>query len=455
MSSDPSIPEREALERAAAAGTLEGAAAREALGAVAERVLDGVIVVSGDARVVTMNRRARLQLGLDADTEPTSIGEIDRQYAAVAGLTGDKPSLSALWQACIEADDTKVAKVLFSDRADAMPIRVVATPLPGAEASKPGVILILQSAVIDIRDELSSSPANLRDEGDADAVVDLRSTAPTRGPQSGPDDASDDGDQSVELGEPEMMLHALWDRARARVTAIDVWTTIPSLSADRWPWAVATPIAQPGIPWCQVDRLVLEHSIELAATIRARTRPRSSIRVGIRLSASSLMQPDLVEVITRSLKVRRLGPESVYFQLCEHQIPADLQLGAWLLARLHAVGIPIVLDEFGTTDESLERLVHLHISEAHVACPADGTAPDSLSDAIGRINELGFAPAVRGISTPSQLGDALRLGAVRVEGPFLAAPLDTDTAIERLVDQAEHPGLVAARRGIFLADLPG
>lgn len=451
MSQDRSFTIRETLDDDARSRTLEGASAREALGAVAERVLDGVIVVSGDAKIVTINRQARLQLGLDADTELTSIGEID---ARCTRSTGGAQSLAALWQSCIEADQTRFAKVKVADRTD-MPIRVAATPLPGAEGAKPSVILILQSVAMDIFDDHSSLAAHGRDGTDDDAAISRRSTVPTSRVRPQPDERSADSDQGVDLGEPEMMLHALWDRARARVTAIDIWTTIPNLSADRWPWAVATPIAQPGIPWCQVDRLVLERSIDVAATIRAHAKPRSTIRVGIRLSATSLMQPDLVEVITRALKVRRLGPESVYFELCEHQIPADLQLAAWLLARLHSVGIPIVLDEFGTADESPDRLAHLHISEAHVACTDERADADGLGDAIDQINALGFESAVRGITNPSQLGDALRLGAARVEGPFLAAPLGVDGTIGRLVNQVEHPGLVAARRGIFLADLPG
>ncbi len=103
----------------------------------------------------------------------------------------------------------------------------------------------------------------------------------------------------------------------------------------------------------EIDRWAVTQAVGLAA----RGRP-----VEVNLSASSLSDPTLLDVISAEIAVRRVDPSLLVFELTETGILEDERAAEQFITGVRALGSKVALDDFGTGYSGFSYLKQLPVS---------------------------------------------------------------------------------------------
>ncbi len=140
------------------------------------------------------------------------------------------------------------------------------------------------------------------------------------------------------------------------------------------------------------------------------------------LSPSELGSETLVRDVARALKDSRLPPESLMLEITESEVMRDLDTPHARIAELRALGLRLVLDDFGTGRSSLERLGSFPLDALKIAKPfvdrlLDPGAESSFIDTFVRLTRsLEIECIAEGIEYASQARTLLQRGCVLGQG---------------------------------------
>ena len=104
-----------------------------------------------------------------------------------------------------------------------------------------------------------------------------------------------------------------------------------------------------------IDRYVIEHAIQLLASLPADRRPR----LDVNLSAATLSDTEVNDWIAMTCDSYGVAPTSLSFEVTETVAIANLSLAATTMRRLRARGIACALDDFGVGVSSFYYLREL------------------------------------------------------------------------------------------------
>jgi diguanylate cyclase (GGDEF)-like protein/PAS domain S-box-containing protein len=107
-----------------------------------------------------------------------------------------------------------------------------------------------------------------------------------------------------------------------------------------------------------IDRWVIVNAIETLATLRQRC---PGLRFSINLSAQTLGQPGVAELVQERLEATGLDPAALMFEVTETVAIADMAAAERLLARLQDLGCRTALDDFGSGMASFAYLRDLPV----------------------------------------------------------------------------------------------
>jgi diguanylate cyclase (GGDEF)-like protein len=88
--------------------------------------------------------------------------------------------------------------------------------------------------------------------------------------------------------------------------------------------------------------------------------------VSVNLSARSLSDADLPAVVAAALEATGVPPEGLTLEITETAVMADLERSLAVLEQLHALGVHLSVDDFGTGQSSLAYLQRLPIDEMKI-----------------------------------------------------------------------------------------
>jgi len=103
----------------------------------------------------------------------------------------------------------------------------------------------------------------------------------------------------------------------------------------------------------RIDAWVLERACSDAAQWRARGRP---LRVSVNLSAVSIQQDDIPQLIADVLRRSGLPPELLTIEITETAVVTAPKTALAVLERITALGVRLSMDDFGTGYSSLNSL---------------------------------------------------------------------------------------------------
>jgi diguanylate cyclase (GGDEF)-like protein len=113
----------------------------------------------------------------------------------------------------------------------------------------------------------------------------------------------------------------------------------------------------------QMTLLVLKKAIHQVREWRDEGHMRA---VSVNLSASSLLDDELVGDVTRILASEEIDASQLALEITETMIMADPQKAQATLLELNALGIRLSIDDFGTGHSSLAYLRHLPVHEIKI-----------------------------------------------------------------------------------------
>ncbi|MBA2349810.1 MAG: EAL domain-containing protein [Solirubrobacterales bacterium] len=109
----------------------------------------------------------------------------------------------------------------------------------------------------------------------------------------------------------------------------------------------------------QLDRYMIDCALELIADAQAHPGPRGPVGYAVNLSARSLAQPELPQVIARRVEASGIDARLLVFEITESAAIANMEAAAAFAHGLRALGCTFALDDFGAGFASLSHLKHL------------------------------------------------------------------------------------------------
>jgi diguanylate cyclase (GGDEF)-like protein/PAS domain S-box-containing protein len=166
--------------------------------------------------------------------------------------------------------------------------------------------------------------------------------------------------------------------------------------------------------------------------------------VAVNLSARSLHDQQLVEVIARLLRTSNVCPTKLGLEITESAVMVDPERALGIISRLHNMGIIISIDDFGTGYSSLAYLKHLPVTEVKIDKSfvfhllEDENDYRIVRGTISLAHDLGLSTVAEGIETGEAWKRLCELGCDFAQGYYLSQPLPVDE-ITRWLQERQEP----------------
>jgi diguanylate cyclase (GGDEF)-like protein len=172
------------------------------------------------------------------------------------------------------------------------------------------------------------------------------------------------------------------------------------------------------------------------------------VGVSVNLSPSELSADSLSASVAQALRKSRLAPEHLRIEITEHDVMRDLDSAHAGMTDLRALGVRLVLDDFGTGISSLERLDTFPLDALKIAKPfvdrlLDPTAESSFIDTFVRLSaSLGIECIAEGVEERSQVVRLLERGCTLGQGYHFTSPMRPDQLERYLADASATAAVV-------------
>jgi diguanylate cyclase (GGDEF)-like protein len=150
--------------------------------------------------------------------------------------------------------------------------------------------------------------------------------------------------------------------------------------------------------------------------------------VSVNLSEQEFCREDLPRVVHGALEASGLTAGQLELELTEPMLMRDRQ-AAVMLQKLRAIGVGIVIDDFGVGHSSLGRLIQYPVKAIKIdrsfveQCQADTAQRSVCSAIIAMSRELGLAVIAEGVETVEQIDFLRERGCHALQGFFFSEPL--------------------------------
>ncbi|MDO9355894.1 MAG: EAL domain-containing protein [Solirubrobacteraceae bacterium] len=338
--------------------------------------------------------------------------------------------------------------VVLLDGPDAARVEAIAAHLVGGLA---------RPAVVDGREYLfgpviGSAVGSAREHPER-VLEKAQLAADSAGPQTRNTAAYDEGmrraaDQSRELGEElrraidDGALHlcfqpivAASDRRPLGAEALARWT-----HAERGPIGPNEfiPVAEACGLILPLGRWVLQDACRQAAGWPAPAPGDAPLVVHVNLSPVQLRDEGLVAFVADTLRASNLPAHRLCLELTESALFDDLDVAAGRVEELTALGVAVVLDDFGTGASSLSWLQRLpvtalKIDRSFVSKIEEHSVDEAIVSAtLGLARAIDLDTVAEGVETEAQLASLLALGCSSIQGFLICRPIPGDALLKWL-----------------------
>jgi EAL domain-containing protein (putative c-di-GMP-specific phosphodiesterase class I) len=159
-----------------------------------------------------------------------------------------------------------------------------------------------------------------------------------------------------------------------------------------------------------------------------------AVRVAVNLSARTFLDSDLPPMVADLLAEASMDPFWLELEITETELMVDPARGAKVLDRLHAMGIHLTIDDFGTGHSSLAYLSTLPVDEIKIdrhfvaAIGGDDITANEIivRSTIDLARNLGLEVTAEGVETRTQLDRLTALGCHFLQGYYLSRPVPAE-----------------------------
>ncbi len=153
------------------------------------------------------------------------------------------------------------------------------------------------------------------------------------------------------------------------------------------------------------------------------------VPIGLKITASGLLQPDFPEFVGRTLRTWGVPPGRVVIGIHETALAGALEQVRETLVRLKAHGLRLGIDGFGTGSSSLDNLAQLPLDEMRLSAAfvtdMQRVAPHAkiVRLLVRLARDLGLRVAAEGVEDAETALALSALGCERIQGGYVSAPL--------------------------------
>jgi diguanylate cyclase (GGDEF)-like protein/PAS domain S-box-containing protein len=243
---------------------------------------------------------------------------------------------------------------------------------------------------------------------------------------------------SMDRGELRVMYQPIWSLASGRIVGFEAlvrWdhpTHGAMQPADFIPIAEETGLILPLGEW------VLRQAAHRLNHWNTKVVSDDPIWMSVNVAARQLTHPGLVEVVKNTIAESGVEASKLKLEITESMIMADAVAAVGALEQLKALGVHLLMDDFGTGHASLSYLHRLPISTIKIDRYFVGRI-DSNSECLEIVRtilnlsrSLSMDVVAEGVENSAQREVLQSLGCELVQGYLLSPPLDADAA-ERLL----------------------
>ena len=186
-----------------------------------------------------------------------------------------------------------------------------------------------------------------------------------------------------------------------------------------------------------IGRWVIAESCRQLAAWQ-RTPGREDLRISVNVSNRQFWQGGLVDDVAEALRVSRLHPRCLAFEITEGVIMNNVGLARKMLEDLHNLGCELHIDDFGTGYSSLEALHRLPIDALKIdrsfvaRLGVDAKSSALVHTIVLMGSNLGLQLIAESVETEEQRDHLLRLGCAYGQGHLFSEPVPAEEA-ERLI----------------------
>ncbi len=169
-----------------------------------------------------------------------------------------------------------------------------------------------------------------------------------------------------------------------------------------------------------------------------RSAGHSDIRVAVNLSAQELASEGIIECIERALEETGTHPADIDIEVKENSLFREMQSGFAVCKRLKALGVRLIVDDYGTGTCSLAHLAQspvdaLKIDNSFVAnMETNDRDRAACAAALAMAVELGIEVIAEGVETQGQADILQNLGCRYLQGFLISTPMPGSETFEFL-----------------------
>ena len=173
----------------------------------------------------------------------------------------------------------------------------------------------------------------------------------------------------------------------------------------------------------------LREACRQMSTWRTRSKAYLDLTMSVNVSAKQLLQPHLVDEMSKLLRETALPPEALKLEITESAVMADPAAAAEMLQQIKSLGVRLAIDDFGTGYSSLSYLHRfpldtLKIDRSFISGAADGSDGMEIARTIMPMaKNLRLDVVAEGVETIEQVGLLRRLQCKYAQGYYFSKPL--------------------------------
>ncbi|MGP0048596.1 MAG: putative bifunctional diguanylate cyclase/phosphodiesterase [Solirubrobacteraceae bacterium] len=258
-------------------------------------------------------------------------------------------------------------------------------------------------------------------------------------------------------GELSLAFQPVLALATARIVGVEALLRWNSPKLGVVTPAEFIPIAEDTGAMVPIGAWVLRESCETVARIMGELgRP---LELAVNVSTLQLAKPGFALSVQRTVAHAEFPIDMLTLEITETALMRPNAVSARTLQQLDALGVQIVLDDFGTGFSSLSWLKQhplgaIKIDRSFITGLADDRRDQAIVAAvIGMGQALGYTITAEGVETEEQLSALRELNCDRMQGFLLARPLTADNLAALLRERADsasptrhrHPETTRAR----------
>ncbi len=183
-----------------------------------------------------------------------------------------------------------------------------------------------------------------------------------------------------------------------------------------------------------IDRLVLREACRQMQEWLTQCASNRLAFISTNLSNKQMVQPDLVDYVSRILKETGLNPGNLKLEITENVIIKNPEEIIAMLARLKAIGVQLYIDDFGTGYSSLSYLHRLPIDGLKIdrsfikRMGENGENQKIVRTILLLARDMNIQAVAEGVETVSQFEQIKAMGCEYGQGYFFSKPVDGDRA---------------------------